>query len=220
MSGWLTIVKRCWMPIGFLNRQQRRARGRRPGPSRGALMRAVLYLRTSTNDQHTENQRPALEQYAASRGWTIAATYSENESAWKAGHQRELARLLDDIRGGRRKVDVCLVWSLDRLSRQGAASILNLVNTFKAHGVRVVSIQESWTELPGELGEVLFAIAGWVARMESQRRSERTRAGLARVVKEGKRLGRPPGAKDKNRRSKGGYLSRWVNKGSGSGKAN
>jgi DNA invertase Pin-like site-specific DNA recombinase len=66
----------------------------------------------------------------------------------------------------------------------------------------VLSHEESWTEAPGELAEVLYAIAGWVARMESQRRSERTRAGLVRVRAAGVRLGRPPGAKDKKRRKK------------------
>ena len=179
-------------------------------------MKVACYLRVSSNDQSTDNQRPALEQFCQGRGWEITAIYRENESAWKQGHQRELARLLNDVRSGKRKYDVVLCWALDRLSRQGAASILNLVNTFKAHGCRVISLQESWTELPGELGEVLFAIAGWVARMESQRRSERTRAGLARAVKEGKRLGRPKGSHDKNKRSSGGYLLRYhkgLNKG-------
>lgn len=52
----------------------------------------------------------------------------------------------------------------------------------------------------GELGELLYAIAGWVARMESQRRSERTKAGLSRAKAQGKRLGRPPGSKDKRKR--------------------
>ncbi|MFC1956164.1 recombinase family protein, partial [Chloroflexota bacterium] len=59
--------------------------------------------------------------------------------------------------------------------------------------------QESWTEAPGELGELLYALSGWVARMESERRSERTKAGLARLVARGKRLGRPPGSKDKKK---------------------
>jgi DNA invertase Pin-like site-specific DNA recombinase len=36
--------------------------------------------------------------------------------------------------------------------------------------------------------------------MESQRRSERTKAGLARVKAQGKKLGRPQGSKDKKRR--------------------
>ncbi len=66
----------------------------------------------------------------------------------------------------------------------------------------MISLQESWTEAPGELAEIRYAIAGWVARMESQRRSERTKAGLARARGAGVRLGRPPGAKDKKRRKK------------------
>jgi len=39
-----------------------------------------------------------------------------------------------------------------------------------------------------------------VARMESQRRSERTKAGLAGAVAQGKTLGRPKGSNDKRGR--------------------
>jgi len=173
------------------------------------VSRAALYLRVSDPNQHTENQLPPLKAYCQSRGWEMAGVYSENESAWRNGHQAELARLLDDTRSGRRKYDIVLCWALHRLSRQGATAILNLVNALHAYGVKVVSLQEPWTELPGELGEVLFAIAGWVARMESERRSERTKAGLARAVRNGAKLGRPKGATDKKRRRKSGYLNRW-----------
>ena len=58
--------------------------------------------------------------------------------------------------------------------------------------------------------DLLLAIAGRVARMESNRRSERTKAGLQRAISQGKRLGRPPGSKDKKRRSRRGYLLRWA----------
>ena len=175
-------------------------------------MKAALYLRVSTTEQNVDNQLPALEAYADSRGWQIVEVYQENESAWKSGHQKELARLLADCRNGRHRVDVVLVWALDRLSREGAAAILNLVNTFKAYGVRVISYQESWTEAPGAIGEVLYAIAGWVAKMESERRSERTKAGLARAIASGKRLGRPAGSKDGGKRKRTGYLLRYANK--------
>ncbi|MFC1988597.1 recombinase family protein [Chloroflexota bacterium] len=95
-----------------------------------------------------------------------------------------------------------IIWALDRLSREGSAAILNLVNTLKLYGVKVISYQKSWPEAPGELGELLFAIAGWVAGMESQRRSERTKAGLARAIASGKKLGRLSGSKDKRKRIK------------------
>ena len=84
----------------------------------------------------------------------------------------------------KRKTEVRYYFSVGArlLVQEGAAAILNLVNTLKACGVRIISFKESWTEAPGEIGEVLYAIAGWVAKMESQRRSEKTKAGLARAV--------------------------------------
>jgi putative DNA-invertase from lambdoid prophage Rac len=77
--------------------------------------------------------------------------------------------------------------------------------------VQVLSYQEPWTEAGGELLDLLLAIAGWVARMESNRRSERTKAGLARAVAQGKRLGRPKGSKDSKKRKRSGYFARYAN---------
>ncbi len=161
-------------------------------------MKTALYLRVSTTDQTTDNQLPALEAYAKNRSYEIVRIYEEEESAWKSGHQRELTNLMADAR--QRRFQIVLVWALDRLSREGALAILSLVHKLSIYGVKVLSYQESWTEAPGELAELLYALSGWVARMESQRRSERTKAGLARVKAQGKCLGRPPGSKDKRKR--------------------
>jgi putative DNA-invertase from lambdoid prophage Rac len=161
-------------------------------------MQASIYVRVSTNEQDVSNQLSVLRDWAKQRGFEVISIYQEAESAWRSGHQKELAKLKDDAR--RRKFSIILVWALDRLSREGAAAILNLINGLKVYGIRVISYQEPWTEAPGEIGEILYAIAGWVARMESQRRSERTKAGLARVLAQGKRLGRPKGSKDKRKR--------------------
>lgn len=148
------------------------------------MMKCVIYSRVSTEEQSTANQVNILTEWAETRGFTVVEVYQEQESAWRSGHQRELARLSRDTHRGR--FNIILVWSLDRLSREGSLAILQLVNRFGAWGVKVLSYQESWTEALGELGELLFASAGWVARMESERRSERTKAGLARVVAQGK----------------------------------
>jgi len=37
----------------------------------------------------------------------------------------------------------------------------------------------------------------------------RTKDGLKRAIKQGKKLGRPNGSKDKGRRRRSGYLRRW-----------
>lgn len=147
-------------------------------------MKVALYLRTSTTDQETDNQRLALEAWVSNRGFEVAGVYQEQESAWRSGHQSELARLVEDAR--KRHFEAVVVWALDRLSREGSLAILQLIDKLKRYGVRVISYQESWTEAPGDLADVLYAIAGWVARMESQRRSERVRAGLERAKRDGK----------------------------------
>ena len=161
---------------------------------------AVIYSRVSTSKQDADNQIKVLEGWAKERGLEVIGVYTETETAWRDGHQEQLARLVRDARKGR--FHFVLVWALDRLSRLGSLSILSLIHKLASYGVKVLSHQESWTEAPGELAEILYAIAGWVARMESQRRSERTKAGLQRVRAAGVRLGRPPGSKDKKRRKK------------------
>lgn len=169
-------------------------------------MNTAIYIRVSTSEQSYSNQKPAIEAFAASRDLTIVAEYAEAESAWKSGHQKELARLIKDCKAG--KFDVVLVWSLDRLTRKGPGEILALVKRFREYNVRLLSIQESWTEAPGELGDLLFAIIGWVAEMESKRRSERTKAGLARKKAGGDKIGRKPGSKDRKKRNGEGYKLR------------
>ena len=178
-----------------------KAKGKR-GRTRGVTVKAALYLRVSTQEQSTDNQLPALEAYAASRGYEITEVYREEASAWRDGHQRELARLLDDVRRGKRRYEVLLVWSLDRLSRLGSLAVLTLMDSLKGYGVKVESLQEPFTSLPYGFDSVIYSFLAWVAKFESDRRSERTKAGLARTKADGTRLGRPPGRKDSKKRRK------------------
>ena len=165
-------------------------------------MRAACYLRVSTGQQNVSNQLPAIKAWCESRGYELAEVYQENESAWRNGHQHELSRLLSDIRGGKRRYDVLLCWALDRLSRQGIGPVLQLVSSFETYGCHVISIQESWTQDTGPMRELSIAMAAWAGKFESDRRSERTKAGLDRARANGKRLGRPPGKKDSKPRRK------------------
>ena len=175
------------------------------------MTRAALWLRVSSEDQTTANQEPELLALAAARGFEVAEVYRlEGESAWSGsgGYRKALDGMLRDARRGR--FAVLLVWALDRLSREGPLATLQLVDRLGRAGVQVVSLHEPWTEAGGELRELLLAITAWVARMESQRRSERTKAGLERARAEGKRIGRPPGARDGRKRRRSGYFRRWA----------
>ena len=53
-------------------------------------MKVAIYARVSTEDQTTENQIRELEEWIKRRGWEIVTIYRENETAWKAGHQKRM----------------------------------------------------------------------------------------------------------------------------------
>jgi DNA invertase Pin-like site-specific DNA recombinase len=59
-------------------------------------------------------------------------------------------------------------------------------------GVLVLSVREGWLDTSGPVRPLLVAIFGWVAEQERTRLIERTKAGLERAKRDGKRLGRPP----------------------------
>ncbi|MGA8194201.1 MAG: recombinase family protein [Acetobacteraceae bacterium] len=81
-------------------------------------MRAALYLRVSTTDgQTTENQRMALAKVAGHRGWEIVQTYEDTGISGAMGRDQRPAfnQMLKDA--VRRRFDVLMVWSIDRLGR-------------------------------------------------------------------------------------------------------
>lgn len=175
-------------------------------------MKAVIYSRVSTDEQTTENQTPILREWAAQLNFLAGAghvsepievveVYSENESAWKSGHQAELARLLIDASRG--KFKVVLVWALDRLTRSGIHAIFELVHKLSRLGVRVYSYSETWTLTPSAVEyDLLLAMTAWIAKYESKRRSDRTKAGIERKRRESGKWGRPRGSKDTKRRKR------------------
>src|SRR5713226_7026499 len=149
-------------------------------------MRAAVYLRVSSDRQTIENQRDEVELLARARGYE-AVFYEETESATK--RRPVFDGMLADARAG--KVQAVVIWAVDRLHRsmQGA---INDVLELDRLGVRVLSVRESWLDTSGPVRPLLVAIFGWVAEQERSRLIERTRAGLERARRSGKRLGRPP----------------------------
>jgi len=170
-------------------------------------MKAALYIRVSKEEQNADNQLPSLLKVASSRGWEIYKVYSEEASAWSNGHQAELKALFKAA--STHNFQVVLVWALDRLTREGIATILGYVNTLRQYGVTLVSLQEPWTEQSGPMAELLYAMTAWIAQFESQRKSERIKAALAKRKAKGLYIGRKLGSKDAKPRRRTGYLLRF-----------
>jgi putative DNA-invertase from lambdoid prophage Rac len=165
-------------------------------------MKVAIYCRVSTDEQTTENQLPSLMAYCQSRGWDEPVVYAENESAWKQGHQRELARLLDEMRTGRRHFDYLVIFALDRLTRGKIGDVVQLLNSFEIQGCKIVSLKESWLSDAGPMRELFTLFIAWAGNYESERKSQNTKAGLVRAKVNGVKLGRPMGKKDSKKRRK------------------
>lgn len=169
-------------------------------------MNVAIYARVSTFDQKEENQFPAINALIQRRQFTPVRTYQEAASAWSAGHQKEFSQLLKDAKAG--AFQAVIVWSLDRITREGAGKIIQIVERLERSGVMVISVNEPWTEAPTEVRPILLAFYGWAANLESKKISERTKAGMYRKKIGGGKLGRPNGSKDRRRRRTDGYVLR------------
>ena len=144
-----------------------------------------MYLRVSTDRQTVANQAVEVSRLAAARGYE-PVVYEEVESAAKA--RPVLDCMLADARAGR--TQAVAVWALDRLHRSMVGAIQTVLELDRL-GIQVLSVREGWLDTSGPVRPLLVAIFGWVAEQERARLIERTRAGLERARREGKRLGRP-----------------------------
>lgn len=154
------------------------------------MLRIGLYARISTNDgrQDAENQLRELRRWAKRLGGKVIAEYVDKISGSKS-NRIQLNRLLKDAH--HRKIDTVLVWSLDRLSREGIGRMAHYIEQFKSCGVELRSLQEPWVSASGPVSELLVAVFAWVGQFERQRIQQRILAGLKRARSNGKRLGRP-----------------------------
>lgn len=161
-----------------------------------APRRAALYARVSTDHQELENQLSQLRAEAERAGYTVVAEWTDTESGGKPGrYGLELARQA----ARRRRYDVLLFWSLDRLSREGVPATVAYLAELHQAGVTWRSLQQPELDTTGPYGWVIVALLASLAEMERQLIRTRTRAGLERARKEGKRLGRPPALYDRRR---------------------
>ncbi len=151
-------------------------------------MKAALYCRVSTDSQELDNQISQLQEWARSAGHEIVEVYTDIASG--ARRRENLDDLLDAAR--RRRFQLVVIWSLDRLTREGPLATLLYLQRLMAAGAKVYSHQEPYLDPSLPFYETLVALLADIARWERQRLSERTLAGLAIARKNGKRLGRHP----------------------------
>lgn len=169
-----------------MNRQ-----GRNNGASTPeAPVRVAIYARVSTSDkgQDTDNQLAQLREYCKRQRYEVVAEFIDHATG-KHSDREAFRRLFDAA--SRREFDVVLVWALDRFTREGVLETFEHIRRLTAYGVAFESYTEPHFRTTGPAGELMLAVAAWIAKQERLRISERTRAGLERARRQGKHCGRP-----------------------------
>lgn len=137
----------------------------------------AIYARVSTKDQNCDMQLTELRAYALRAGWDSPAEYVEKASG-KAGAKRPVQRqLMADAQ--MRKVDVLLIWKIDRFGRSLPDLIAN-IRELDQCGVRVlIPSQGIDTDKKSPMGRFIIGLLSLLAEFEREMIAERTEAGRA-----------------------------------------
>jgi len=151
--------------------------------------RAALYLRVSTDGQTTDNQQRVLVEVAERRGWTITATYKDAGISGAKGRDKRpgFDAMLKDAT--RRRFDVLMFWSIDRLGRS-TAMVATTLAELEAAGVAIYADKEAMDATTPH-GKAMLQMAAVFAELERGMIRERVIAGLCRAREQGVTLGRP-----------------------------
>lgn len=165
-------------------------------------MRAALYVRVSTDKQEAENQTLQLTKYCQRSGYTIVEKYVDIMSGAET-KRPAYNKMFDDA--SKYLFDIVVFWDISRFSRSGPSYTLQKLQQLDNLKIGWESYQEQYFRSLGPFKDAVIAIMAAVAKMEREKISERTKAGLDRAVQYGAKLGRPKGSKDKRPRRKKGY---------------
>ena len=160
-------------------------------------MKVAIYVRVSTDKQEAENQLIQLREFSNKNAWIIYNEYVDMISG-KETSRPEFDKL---FQGAHKKLfDIVLFWDLSRFSRAGTLFTLQKLKELENLGIQWHSYQDSYLSSIGQFKDVVISIMSTLAKIEREKISERTKAGLERLKAQGKRLGRPKGKKDKKKR--------------------
>lgn len=153
------------------------------------MRRVALYTRVSTDSQTTENQERELREIATRSGWQIVEVYRDHAISGAKGRDQRPAfdALCKDAT--RRKFDMVMAWSVDRLGRS-LQDLVGFLSELHAAGVDLFLHQQG-IDTTTPAGKAMFQMMGVFAEFERAMIRERVNSGLARAKAQGKTLGRP-----------------------------
>ena len=145
------------------------------------MTRCVIYTRVSTNNQTIDNQLNVLREIAKLKGYEIVREYSDEGISGAKG--REERKGFDELikDATRKKFDIILCWSVDRLGRN-LSHLVSFLNEIQSVGCDLY-IHQSGLDTSTPMGKMMFQLTGIFAEFERSMISERVIAGQKRSKK-------------------------------------
>ena len=152
--------------------------------------RAALYARVSTTNhrQDVGLQLGELRQVAGKRGWEVAGEFTDEGVSGAVTDRPALDDMLDAARRGR--IDLVVVWKLDRLGRS-LQHLVQLLDELASLGVGFVSITDAGIDTTTATGRLMLHLLAAFAEYERNLIRERVVAGVRRAQSKGTHCGRP-----------------------------
>ena len=143
-------------------------------------MRAALYARYSSDNQRDasiEDQLRICRARAEREGWTVVDSYTDRAISGSSLLRPGVQELIAD--GLKRRFDVILTESLDRLSRD-QEDIAGLYKRMRFAGISIVTLSE------GEVSELHIGLKGTMGALYLKDLADKTRRGLRGRIEDGK----------------------------------
>lgn len=150
-------------------------------------MIAGIYCRVSTQEQALEGysineQEKRLKDYCSAKNWNVYKTYIDPGYSGSNINRPALQKMISDI--AERKIDIVLVYKLDRLSRSQKDTMFILEDIFLKNNVNFVSMNESF-DTTSSFGRAMIGMLSVFAQLERENIKERTSMGRQARIEEG-----------------------------------
>ena len=156
------------------------------------MKRVALYMRVSTQEQaengnSLEFQKEKLEAYCKLHEYKIVGEYVDAGVSGAKFNRPALDRLKDDVE----KIDIVLIYKLDRLSRSIKDTMLLIEDFFKPNKVDLISLSENF-DTSQAIGMATVGMLSTFAQLERDTINQRMMAGKVQSVKNGNYINNVP----------------------------
>lgn len=140
-------------------------------------MRALIYLRVSTNEQANEgislqNQCEKITYYCKAKDWQIVKVIEDKGISGKSLNRSGIQQLITEVR--LKQFDVVVVYKLDRLTRSVRDLGYLIEDIFNKHDIAFTSVIDNFDTLTAN-GKLILNILGSVSQWERDIIAERTK---------------------------------------------